>query len=103
MLFGFYFGFYFGVSFLLVFVFPRSPNQQPTFCFFNIFVLDDKYYISSVAIYTRLDGSGGYRLVYPTKKVGDKNINIFHPINQEVGGIIEKEVIKKLSEIFDER
>jgi stage V sporulation protein G len=70
---------------------------------FASFVLDDKYYISSVAIYTRLDGSGGYRLVYPTKKVGDKNINIFHPINQEVGGIIEKEVIKKISEIFDER
>jgi len=42
MLFVFCFGFYFGVSFLLVFVFPRSPNQQPTFCFFNIFVLDDK-------------------------------------------------------------
>ena len=69
---------------------------------FVSFLLEEKYYVSSVAIYTRLDGSGGYRLVYPTKKVGEKNLNIFHPINQEIGGMIEQEVIKKINEIFNE-
>ena len=37
---------------------------------FVSFVLDEKYYVSSVAIYTRLDGSG-YRLTYPAKKIGE--------------------------------
>lgn len=69
---------------------------------FASFVLDEKYYLSSVAIYTRLDGSG-FRLVYPGKKVGERNINIFHPINQEAGKIIEEEVIKKVNELFGKK
>ncbi len=69
---------------------------------FVSFILEEKYYVGSVAIYTKLDGSG-YRLVYPSKKVGEKNINTFHPINQEIGGIIETEVIKKINKIFDEK
>lgn len=68
---------------------------------FASFVLDEKYYVSSVAIYTRLDGSD-YRLVYPTKKVGVRNINIFHPINSEVGKAINEAVIKKVNELFND-
>lgn len=66
---------------------------------FASFVLDGKYYVTSVAIYTRLDRSG-YRLVYPTKKVGNKNINVFHPIKKEVGKAIEEAVAKKVNELF---
>ena len=62
---------------------------------FASFVLENKYYVSSVAIYTRLNNFG-YRLVYPTKKVGDKNINIFHPVNSEVGTKIEEVINKKI-------
>lgn len=68
---------------------------------FASFVLDEKYYVSSVAIYTRLNTSS-YRLVYPAKKIGEKNINIFHPINSGVGKIIDEAVIKKVNEIFYE-
>ena len=68
---------------------------------FSSFVLDEKYYVGSVAIYSRLDGSG-YRLVYPTKKVGNKNINIFHPINSKVGKAIDEAVISKINELFNE-
>lgn len=68
---------------------------------FASFVLDEKYYVSSVAIFTRFNGSG-YRLVYPTKKVGEKNINIFHPINSGAGLAIEEAVIEKVNEIFSE-
>ena len=67
---------------------------------FASFVLDEKYYVSSVAIYTRLDNLG-YRLVYPSKKVGEKNINTFHPLTREVGQAIDEAVIKKVNEIFD--
>lgn len=66
---------------------------------FVSFVLDGKYYLSSIAVYTRLDGCG-FRLVYPSKKIGDKNINIFHPINSIAGTRIEEVVNEKVNEIF---
>lgn len=68
---------------------------------FASFVLDEKYYVSSIAIFTRRDGSG-YRLVYPTKKVFLSDINIFHPINASVGKTIETEVMKKVNELVNE-
>lgn len=64
-------------------------------------VVDDKLYIGSIGIYTKLNG-GGYRLTYPTKKIGDKNINLVHPITQEAGKAIEEAIIKKVNELFYE-
>ncbi len=81
-------------------VIPVKPKEG--LIGFASFVLDEKYYVSSVAIYTRLDGCG-YRLVYPTKKVGERNINIFHPINSEVGKAINEAVIRKVNELFDDK
>jgi len=66
---------------------------------FASFVLDEKYYVGSVAIYTRLDGSG-YRLVYPAKKVGERQINTFYPITPMVGHVIEEAVNEKVYEIL---
>jgi stage V sporulation protein G len=66
---------------------------------FTSFVLDDCLYLSSIAIITR--PQGGYRLVYPTKKVGSREINVFHPINKDFAQIIEKAVIKKLEEVMN--
>ncbi len=65
---------------------------------FGSFVLYEAIYCSSVGIYTRL--SGGYRLVYPTKIVNQTNLNIFYPINSQIGKLIEQEVYKKVEEIF---
>lgn len=65
---------------------------------FASFVLDDNLYLGSIGIFTR--PQGGYRLVYPTKKVGDKNINIFYPINRFFALKIEKEVVKRLEEVM---
>ncbi|MBI5072141.1 septation protein SpoVG family protein [Candidatus Falkowbacteria bacterium] len=76
---------------------PVKPNDG--LIGFASFVLDQKYYVGSVAIYTRLDGSG-YRLVYPAKKVGEKNINVFYPITPVAGRIIEEEVSRKVNEII---
>ena len=69
---------------------------------FASFVLDNKYYVGSVAIYTRLNGIG-YRLVYPAKKVGDRNINTFHPIDPLVGKEIEDKVSGKVYGILEEQ
>lgn len=64
---------------------------------FASFVLNSSFYCGSIGIFTRPDGS--LRLTYPTKKIGEKNINIFYPINKEMAYFIEKEVINKFNEI----
>lgn len=74
---------------------PVKPDRGLVgFC---SFILYESIYCSSVAIFTRPDGT--YRLVYPTKKLADKDINIFHPISKSIGKHIEKEVIKKFNDV----
>lgn len=66
---------------------------------FASLVLDHSLYLGSIGIVTRPEG--GYRLVYPTKKVGAANINIYHPINKEVATHIEEEIIKTYEEVMN--
>lgn len=66
---------------------------------FASFVLNNQLYLGSIGIITRLEG--GYRLVYPTKKVSDRNINIFHPIDKSFAQIIEQEIIKRFEEVMN--
>lgn len=66
---------------------------------FCSFVLYEALYCGSVAIFSR--PAGGYRLLYPTKKTGNRDINLFHPINSEIGRQIEKEVINKYQEVMN--
>ena len=68
---------------------------------FVSFVLDSRYYVGSIAVYTRLNGIG-YRLVYPAKKVGERNISTFHPIDPLAGKAIEEKVSAKVYEILSE-
>lgn len=77
-------------------IIPVKPDRGLVgFC---SFILYESIYCSSVAIFTRPDGT--YRLVYPTKKLADKDINIFHPISKSTGKHIEKEVIKKFNDVM---
>jgi DNA-binding cell septation regulator SpoVG len=62
-------------------------------------VLDDCLYLGSIGIHSRLDGSG-YRLTYPTKKVADKNLNLYHPINHELSRALEQAILQKAAEIL---
>ncbi len=62
-------------------------------------VLDNSVYLGFIGVYTRLNGEG-YRLTYPTKQVGEKSLNIHHPINRETSKAIEEAIISKMSEIF---
>ena len=68
---------------------------------FVSFVLDNRYYVGSIAVYTRLNGIG-YRLVYPAKKVGERNFNTFNPIDPAIGQSIEEKVSAKVYEILSE-
>jgi stage V sporulation protein G len=78
-------------------IIPVKPDKGLVgFC---SFILYESVYCSSVAIFTRPDGN--YRLVYPTKKLADKDINIFHPISRSIGKHIEQEVIKKFNDVMN--
>jgi len=66
---------------------------------FANFVLDNKIYLSSIGIHSKLNQEG-YRLTYPTKKIGDNHIQLFHPINKETSQIIEKEVINQFKKVM---
>jgi len=65
---------------------------------FASFVLDGNIYLGSIGIMAKLNG--GFRLVYPTKKIGNRNINLFHPINKEFGQFIEIEVLKHFEKVM---
>lgn len=66
---------------------------------FASFVFDNALYCGSVGIFTR--PNGGYRLVYPTKQVAGRQLDIFHPISAAVGKLVEQEVITKYEEVMN--
>lgn len=64
---------------------------------FASFVLYEVMYCGSVGIFTR--PSGGYRLVYPTRKMIGKDIDVYYPINKQLGRAIEEAVASKFEEV----
>lgn len=79
-------------------IIPVKPNDG--LVGFASLVLDNKLYLSSIGIFRKINGSG-FRITYPTKKVGEKSLNIFHPINKEVGDAIETAILEKVKRIFE--
>jgi stage V sporulation protein G len=67
---------------------------------FASFVLGNGLYCGSVGIVTR--PNGGYRLVYPTRQVGNRQLNVYYPISTKLGGLIEQAVINRYEEVVNE-
>jgi stage V sporulation protein G len=65
-------------------------------------VLDDQLYLSGIAIHSRLVGSG-YRLTYPTRKVGEAQFSVFHPIRRPIGLAIEHAIVEKMKNVVRKR
>ena len=78
-------------------IIPIKPREG--LVAFASVVVENSLYLGSLGVYTRLDGSG-YRITYPTKKIGDKNINIYHPINKETSKAIEEAIISEAEKIL---
>jgi stage V sporulation protein G len=93
-------------------VMPQVSEVQITFIKpqngligFASFVLDNGLYLSGVGIHSKMDGSG-YRLTYPTRplatrKAGQQQASIFHPINRMTGKEIERAVFAKLNDVME--
>jgi DNA-binding cell septation regulator SpoVG len=62
-------------------------------------VLDDQLYLSGIAVHSKLAGSG-YRLTYPTRRVGQTQFSLFHPIRRPVGLAIEHAIFEKLKNVL---
>jgi stage V sporulation protein G len=62
-------------------------------------VVREELYLSGIGIHRKLDGSG-YRLTYPTRKVGTRSFDIYHPITREAGRAIEEAVIAALKDVL---
>lgn len=63
-------------------------------------VINQCLYLSSIGIHSRLDGEG-YRLTYPSKKVGERNLNIYHPINKDLSEAIERAIFQKIKKVMN--
>jgi len=61
--------------------------------------VDNQFYISSIGVHRRLDGTG-YRITYPTRKVGDQSLTVCHPIDPCLSKTIELAICKKAAELF---
>lgn len=67
---------------------------------FASFVLYKAIYCGSVAVFSRPDGS--YRLSYPNRRVGSREMDIFYPISRLVGHEIEQAVIAAYEEVMSQ-
>lgn len=63
---------------------------------FASFVIENSFYISSVAIHRKLDGEG-YRLTYPNKG----KHTLCHPINKQASQTIEEAIFDKLKNVMN--
>ena len=59
----------------------------------------DRFYVGSIGVHKRRDGSG-YRITYPTKKIGDQNLPICHPVQPDLSQEIGKAICRKGTELF---
>jgi DNA-binding cell septation regulator SpoVG len=65
---------------------------------FAALVINGDFYLSGIAIHQKLNG--GYRLTYPTRKSGNKDFEIFHPINRNAGQLIEAAIFSRLNDVL---
>lgn len=76
---------------------PIKPKNG-LIAFANV-VIDGCIHLGFIGIHTKLDGSG-YRLTYPTKKAGVKDLNIYYPASKEMSKMIEEAIFAKVDKIL---
>jgi DNA-binding cell septation regulator SpoVG len=61
--------------------------------------LDSRFYIGSIGVHRRLNGNG-YRITFPTRKVGSTQMTICHPIKPDLSKEIESAITSKVEEVL---
>lgn len=65
---------------------------------FASIVFDNALYLSSIGIHLKLNG--GFRLTYPSKIVGNRNVHTYHPINKQLSEKIEAVIFLKFKDVM---
>ncbi len=61
--------------------------------------VDDRIYIGSIGIHKRRYGSG-FRITFPTRKVGDHQLAVCHPTTPDLSKEIESAITSKAEEVL---
>lgn len=62
-------------------------------------VIDEWLYLGNIAIFTRLNKEPNIRLVFPEKKINDKKMQLFYPLNSDKYFELEKAIFDKLKDL----
>ena len=65
-------------------------------------ILDGQFLVGSIGIHKRLN-KPGYRITYPSKKTNDRSVQIFHPINKELGKTLEVAIIREFKDVMGQK
>ena len=77
-------------------VYPKDGLVSFASCIFN-----EQFYFGCLAIHTSPSSPEGYRLVYPAKLLPNgKRANIYHPLTQEAGQVVQSAVISKYKDLL---
>jgi DNA-binding cell septation regulator SpoVG len=80
---------------------PIPPTAKGIVAFVS-FVLNQSFKVTNVMIATSLKRGGAFRLVYPVQQLPNgKSIQIFYPINKEVGRELENQIFLQYKEFID--
>jgi DNA-binding cell septation regulator SpoVG len=61
--------------------------------------IDDLLYIGSIGVHKRRDGNG-YRITFPTRRVGEHQLTICHPMTPDLSKEIESAITTKAEEVL---
>lgn len=76
---------------------PISPKNG--LVAFACVEIESQFYVTSIGVHKKRDGSG-YRVTYPTKKIGEQHLVICHPTKPEFSKEIETAIFEKAQELF---
>lgn len=61
-------------------------------------LIDGWLYLGSIGVMTRL--SGGYRITFPTKNVGGKFLNLYHPVDKTSSEKLEEAIVASYENVM---
>lgn len=64
---------------------------------FVSFVVDGWLFLNNIAVFTRLNDEEKIRLVFPTKRLKEKEIRLFYPLSSKKYYELEQVILKELN------
>lgn len=62
-------------------------------------VLEEGLYLGSIGVHRKLEG--GFRITFPTRKVGGINVSIYHPLQLHISKEFEYAICSKAEKLLN--